>query len=453
MLRRSIFLLGSLALAPLSALAHDGEMLEPPDGDQGILVGIGNNPPEATAWEAASNTFVAVEKLYEVFDGLSAHIMNVTNLVSKLNKMDAQGQIPQLSLYFAGFDPSFLPMDQAISMGLHDAFIDKLAQVAILYDKPLMIALGYEFNLDGYTEYVFPEAYRHIVDRMRDVHGVDNVAWVWNPFVGGSVNTFTDQDQQGNWKWWPGDRYVNWIGANGFNPTVWATKSPINSSSLAMIDLLDFADEMDKPVMILETSGRLLEDLLPTSDPGSLAQATDWMTNHFGPMFDMLKCEPQMKGFIYLSSDWTNTQWPTWGDHRMQVNMDLMAQYLAEIAKPEYQLASTYNFPRPWVPWQIQKPSIGGNMRFDVDNIAQGTPAALFWSPTLLQNPVPLWPYPGLFALGSPLIYVNTVLADANDEVRITIPIPNNPTYAGLAFESQFVTTAGLTRPMRVEIQ
>lgn len=452
MVLRSIILGSALFLTQNVLLAHDGEFMEPPDGAAGILVGIGNNPAEATAWEAVAGMQTAVEKVYEVFDGLSAHLLDVNNLISKLNKMDAQGQIPQLSLYFSGFDPSFLPFDQSITLGYHDAFIDKLAAVCNGYGKPIFITPGYEFNLGGYTEYHFPAAFRYIVDRCRQVHDVTNVAWMWNPFVGGAVNTFLDKDAQGNYKWWPGAEYVNWIGVNGFNPTVWATKNPINTSSLAMIGLLDFADQQNKPAMILETSAKLLEDIKVTADPQAQAQANDLMLNHFGPLFTMLKCEPQMKGFIYLSSNWANTQWPTWGDHRMQNNQFLLTQYLAEITGPEYQNANTYNFPYPWTPCLIQKPSLGGPLNFDVHNVAPGKIAALFIAPAL-GTPVSIFPYNGTFQLAAPLFWVTTQVVGPTGKLRVSITIPNDPQFAGLQFESQFITNAGIPKPMHVAIQ
>lgn len=441
-----------LALAPF-AHAHDGEMLEPPDGAGKVLSGIGNNPVDATNFEAVAQTYLGMEKVYEVFDGLSAHIMDPTNFTNKLNKMANQGQIPQIGISWYGQDPNVpgQPMDIAIQLGWHDPFIDKLIVAIRNYGKPVFIVPGFEFNLAGYTPLEYPKAFRYIVDRFR-AQDVDNVAWVWNPFVGGAVDIFLDKTGS-DWDWWPGEDYVNWIGANGFNPTVWATQNPINASSLAMIGLLAHADANDIPVMICETSGPINTDYLPTSDPGAQAQAASIWPSHFGPLWTMLEVEPQMKGFTYLSTDWANTQWPTWGDHRIQVNQYLLNRFLAELQDPIYSNGGAQQFPRPWVPFKIFKAGLGGTLHFDVRNLAQGQLGALFLSPALLGAPLHVYPYPGDFWLAAPILSLGVFTATANDEIRLSATVPNNPSLIGVTFHSQWITTAGLPKPMTVEIQ
>lgn len=441
-----------LALSPALS-AHDGEMFETPDGAGRVMSGIGNNPVDATNFEAGTGATLAMEKIYEVFDGLSEHIMDVTKFTGKLNKMGDQGQIPQIGIFFYGSDPNTpaVPMDTAISLGWHDAFIDKMITAVKNYGKPVFIIPGYEFNLAGYTPLDFPKAFRHIVDRFRD-QDADNVAWVWNPFVGGSVNIFLDKTGN-DWNWWPGAEYVNWIGANGFHPSVWATQNPVNSSSWAMIHLLDHAEAYDIPVMICETSGPLFTNYLPTSNPGSQAQADSIWPSHFAPLWNMFDVEPQMKGFTYLSSDWSTTQWPTWGDHRIQISQPLTNKLLAEMADPIYAHAGQQTFPRPWIPYKVFKTSLGATLHFDVMNLAQGQPGALFLSPTLLPVPLNVYPYPGQFWLAAPIIPVGIFTANANNRIRLSPVIPNDPSLIGLSFESQWITTAGLPKPMHIEIQ
>lgn len=440
------------ALAAVSAAAHDGEMMEPKDGL--ALTGIGNSKFDADDFESSANLAPRMEKLYIDFDALTGHPITPAKLQQKLNDIDADGQVAQIGIDFKGYDPTtFFPMDQAITMGMHDAFLQKIADGMKQFGKPVFLVPGFEFNLVGYTPGYYPKAFRYMVDFFR-VRGVDNVAWVWNPFIGDTAPTkFDAKAPSGEYLWWPGPEYVRWISANVFQATAWVNGSQ-DPKAVALNELVAFATAHRKPMMFSETTNKLGSGILPTSDPGAQAQANELWNDHFFHLFDFIERHPNVKGFVYISTDWSQTAaWAGWGNARVQDNAYLMQKFLDRVKSAEYGNGGDSSF-HPWVPHLVQKAPPGGFVPFQVHNLPAGAHAALMISKSLAASGIPFaGGVDGAFLLGGPVFHVATVAAGPDGKVTVPATLPSTPTLSGQSFHSQWITLQGLPTPMKVEIQ
>jgi len=110
------------------------------------------------------------------------------------------------------------------SSGAHDAYLDQIAEAALAYPYDVYVRPWPEMNGDwqtfqptragskahGGTPSQFVAAWRHVVDHLRAA-GVDNIRWVFNP----TADTYAQTTKVASI--WPGARYVDVLGLDGFN--------------------------------------------------------------------------------------------------------------------------------------------------------------------------------------------------------------------------------------------
>jgi hypothetical protein len=123
--------------------------------------------------------------------------------------------------------------------------------MAKAWGKPIMLRFAQEMNGSwapweqghvGSTPRSFILAWRHLVSIFRQV-GADNVTWVWCP----NINTGHLPFMQ----YYPGDRWVDWVGLDGFNwggSIGWRPFSEIFGGSYE-----ELARRTSKPIVIAET--------------------------------------------------------------------------------------------------------------------------------------------------------------------------------------------------------
>ncbi len=125
-----------------------------------------------------------------------------------------------------------------IAKGHHD---DNLFRLASWFkensETRFYLRIGYEFDNpeNNYEPVLYIKAYKHIVDRLRDL-GVKNVFYVWHSyaaFVEGNVD-----------RWYPGDDYVDWVGISFFNA--------FSQSNMSRV--ISIARKHNKLVMIAEAT-------------------------------------------------------------------------------------------------------------------------------------------------------------------------------------------------------
>ncbi|MEP7022250.1 MAG: glycosyl hydrolase [Actinomycetota bacterium] len=111
-------------------------------------------------------------------------------------------------------DPTDIPLSR-IAAGTDDAYLASFARKVARFGHPVVIGFGHEMNGYWYSwgygnarPADFIAAWRHIVTLFRQ-HGATNVRWLWD------VNSKSKRTGPVH-DWWPGARYVTWVGIDGY---------------------------------------------------------------------------------------------------------------------------------------------------------------------------------------------------------------------------------------------
>ena len=136
-----------------------------------------------------------------------------------------------------------------IAAGKHDSLIVERAGQIRALKKPVFIRWFWEMDGKKKTEWAqsppdYVAAWQHIVDTFR-AHGATNVAWVWCP----NASAVADGQAQA---FYPGDSYVDWICADGYN---WAPGRPGDrwrSFQDIFAGFYAWASKQSKPIMVGE---------------------------------------------------------------------------------------------------------------------------------------------------------------------------------------------------------
>jgi mannan endo-1,4-beta-mannosidase len=125
------------------------------------------------------------------------------------NELHQHGVIP-----FVQIDPTFASV-AGIAAGAYDAYLRRYAASVRSFGHPVVIGFGHEMNAPTYSwgyghtpAATFVAAWRHIVTLFQTA-GARNVTWLW------TINA----DRPGTGpvqSWWPGSKYVTWIGIDGY---------------------------------------------------------------------------------------------------------------------------------------------------------------------------------------------------------------------------------------------
>ena len=207
-----------------------------------------------------------------------------------------------------------------VTHGNYDVNIDQLSQWIQQTDRPVFLRIGYEFDNpgNGYDSQKYVEAYRYIVDRMRQ-NGVKNVAFVWHSYA-------SSESADSLMKWYPGDDYVDWLGISYFR-----------QSEHLMLPMVELAKQHQKPLMIAEATPMGLR----TSDKSPSVMSYLWET-WYQSLFDFAK-RYNVKMISYINAPWDEQ--PMWrgqklGDARIQANDFIRTKWLEEVNNRTYLQAS-----------------------------------------------------------------------------------------------------------------
>ena len=106
-----------------------------------------------------------------------------------------------------------------INTGQHDATIRKTAEAMKAFGHDFFMRYCWEMDGNKRTDHVgspeeFVESWIRIYKIFEEV-GADNVVWVWC----GNANTFKHLNDKNAYAWdyYPGDEYVDWVSADGYN--------------------------------------------------------------------------------------------------------------------------------------------------------------------------------------------------------------------------------------------
>ncbi len=111
-------------------------------------------------------------------------------------------------------DPTNISLAR-IAAGGYDAYLTRYAVEVAAFGRPVVISFGHEMNgfWDSWGYHQTPAAdfraaWRHIVDVFRQ-NGATNVKWLWQ------VNSASKKTGPVH-DFWPGAKYVNWVGVSGY---------------------------------------------------------------------------------------------------------------------------------------------------------------------------------------------------------------------------------------------
>lgn len=105
--------------------------------------------------------------------------------------------------------------------GSHDSLIRRNAKQLKRLGRPVMLRWGWEMNGDWYAWSAakngddasgYVRSWRYL-RKIFDEQGADNVSWVWSP----NWNNRPDVAWNKMDEYYPGDKYVDWIGVSGYN--------------------------------------------------------------------------------------------------------------------------------------------------------------------------------------------------------------------------------------------
>lgn len=195
-----------------------------------------------------------------------------------------------------------------VPKGRFDSNIEKLADWANQNPVPIYLRPGYECDLpdNQYPSDVFVRAFRHIRKTL-DQYEVKNIAMVWHVLPG-------DQPIE---KWWPGDRYVDWVGLTYFA-----------AQQENMAPIAAFAKRHAKPLMLAEAAPRGI---------GTLKGKQSW-DEWFRPCFEDI-AQYDVRAFCYINWDWQSKEMfrdGTWGDTRIERNAFVKTEWIKEVSKGKY---------------------------------------------------------------------------------------------------------------------
>jgi hypothetical protein len=145
------------------------------------------------------------------------------------------------------WDPTLASV-QKVADGGYDSYLRSFADSVHAFGYPVVIGFGHEMNASWYSwgyghlpPSTFVAAWRHIVTLFRS-QGATNVTWLWT----------IQADEPGTGSiasWWPGAKYVTWIGVDGYYYRPYQTFSGIFGKTIAQVRALT-----DLPVLLSETA-------------------------------------------------------------------------------------------------------------------------------------------------------------------------------------------------------
>jgi mannan endo-1,4-beta-mannosidase len=139
----------------------------------------------------------------------------------------------------------------SIAGGQYDTYLRSYATAVKNFRDDVILSFGHEMNGNWYSwgyqhtpPEVFVAAWQHIVRVFRSV-GAENVIWLWTINV---LNNSQATPIPGPSPWWPGSRYVTWVGIDGYYYNSSAVFSSLFGPTIVAVRALTH-----DPILIAET--------------------------------------------------------------------------------------------------------------------------------------------------------------------------------------------------------
>ncbi len=225
------------------------------------------------------------------------------------------GSVPCITwepMFYENGNEIMIPYHQIIE-GKYDDYLRSFAKKAKLWNKPFIIRFAHEMNIQRYhwgtekagynskSPTIYKKMFQYVVSFFKQ-HKVNNILWAFCPNAESVPNTSYDADATWNKiiNYYPGDRYVDILGMDGYNwgtsrtvekhgwKSNWKSFEEIFSSSYKELKKLS----TKKPLFVFETS---------TVDTGGNKE--DWIYNAFSTIQKM-----DIQGLIWFQAkkeeDW-----------------------------------------------------------------------------------------------------------------------------------------------------
>jgi len=234
-----------------------------------------------------------------------------------------------LALQFA-FDLTAEDLEP-VATGEHDEVFVKLAHALRAANRPVYLRIGYEFSgvYRRYEPDSYQRAYRHIADLLRRER-THNVAYVWH--AGGSEPTYKNLELM---SWYPGDEYVDWVGASIFfwDKLSFTMAGQEMSFTPHRDKLLAIAREKSIPLMICEAAA---VRMLP--EQKNLSGSAYW-DFWYARMFDFIESNPDVRAFSIINCDWDAIEQfriLNWGDTRLKQDEVVLERWRRKMSESRY---------------------------------------------------------------------------------------------------------------------
>lgn len=194
------------------------------------------------------------------------------------------GRLPLVSWKAMRVDGGLVPWSE-IADGSHDDWLVEQARRFKAFGAPMYLTFHHEPEDDEENGSAgeFAAAFRHVVHIFREQR-VRNVAFIWTMMSWTfDVRSGRDPDD-----WYPGDRFVDIIGTDGYNWFPQKPGAPWESFRRVFSPTMGFANDRGKPVFVVEFG--VMED---PEDPDRKA---DW----FRRALATARQWPRLKGLIYF---------------------------------------------------------------------------------------------------------------------------------------------------------
>jgi hypothetical protein len=196
--------------------------------------------------------------------------------------------------------------------GMWDAYIDRWADDARIFGKPLLVAWGIEMNgtwfpWAGYyygggqndavnqpPDYlgpkIFKKAYRYVVDRVR-AKGAHNIQWVFH------LNNYSHPAADWNRfaAYYPGSHYVDWLGLSVYGKL---------DSYMGWGSFFDVCNKAYQEVCKVDPSKPLMIAEWGVGEYPSSGNKAEWFKKAFS---DFKELFPRIKAAVYWHERWQNS--------------------------------------------------------------------------------------------------------------------------------------------------
>jgi hypothetical protein len=259
--RSRVLAIGGVVLALVGALALSARALVPAASDQArppVLLGAYADGGEASA----ASQQAATRRLEAAIGRKLAIGHSLVPWGAGLGSLPAwnvaEGRTPMIS-FGNGASP------RAVAAGRYDTYLTSLARSVAALGRPVLLRYASDMDRSRWAGSAqsttsFVAAWRHV----HDLFGAQAVpaSWVWSP----TAAAFADG---GAARYWPGDGYVDWIAADGFN------KNGCDGRAAGWRDFgrtfsafSAWGSARGKPLMVAETG--------TVEDPGDPARKAGW---------------------------------------------------------------------------------------------------------------------------------------------------------------------------------